>query len=250
MKYALVVLAALSIACEPGTIDQTFLGEVGTGQSDVGTDGTPDNDTADMKKMDVTQDATSDVSADTGLDTTPDADAGPRSVLSFFVTSTGSGDDGGNLNGLLGADAKCLQLATAVGADDRTWAAYLSTDALNARDRIGAGPWFNQAETMVGADLTTLHANGIPEADVIDENGTAAPSAQHDIMTGSDEMGNLTGMNCLNWTSNSNAEQNTVGHSDYESTRGAWNSIHASPCDAAGIAGNAGGGRIYCFATD
>jgi hypothetical protein len=175
--------------------------------------------------------------------------------MTFFVTSTGNGASGGNLGGLSGADAKCQNLATNAGAGSRTWHAYLSTDTplVNARDRIGTGPWANQAGVMVASNLTTLH-NGVAGALILDELGQVVPQdpLDHDILTGSTSDGNLlAGKTCNNWTDSTDASGGQVGHADLtvdEFGDESWNSQHDPQCDQASLASTAGTGRIYCFA--
>jgi hypothetical protein len=189
--------------------------------------------------------------------------------LGFFVSSQ---TNSGNLGGLDGADAICDKLATAVGAGSKTWHAYLSAEdggngsPVNARDRIGSGPWMNADGVVVAANLTALHAlpSGNPDL-LIDENGqkipgqwNSAPAVQHDILTGSDRQGNLLpGTTCANWTSDAaDIAGPQVGHSDGMgpgmSTADpyfSWNSSHAAPnCSMAGLVMVGGAGRIYCFA--
>ena len=112
--------------------------------------------------------------------------------MSFFVTSVGLGD-GGNLGGLAGADAHCQALATAAGAGDKTWRAYLSTSgeqAMHARDRIGTGPWHNAQGVQVAQDVTQLHeGNQINASTALTEKGQSVHSSTHDMLTGSDEQG-------------------------------------------------------------
>jgi hypothetical protein len=184
---------------------------------------------------------------------------GDDTSMSFFVTSVGSGTNGGNLGGLDGADATCEQLAAAVGAGDKTWRAYLSTDTVNARERIGAGPWHNQAGTLIAESVADLHAadtvfNGAPNR-ILDENGQNAPGAQHDVLTGSNADGTTAaGLNCANWTSNAATltENPRVGHSDIPANTmfsPSWNAAHASAnCSQAGLTMRGGAGRLYCFA--
>ncbi len=176
--------------------------------------------------------------------------------LSFFVTSIGSGADGGNYGGLAGADELCRSLAENVDAGSRTWRAYLSTSAVDARDRIGIGPWYNTAGVMIATDLEDLHRRGpsieIP-GEVLDENGEAVPVLEHDIVTGSEPAGTLSeGRTCLDWTSNSADEVAQVGHSDIitiPELTSVWNSTHESAsCTEEGLAERFGSGRIYCFA--
>ena len=189
-----------------------------------------------------------DGSAPAGID-------GP-SPLSFFVTSVGVGERGGNYGGLTGADEFCSNLASAAGAGSRTWRAYLSTAQENARDRIGIGPWYNAAGVMVAQNLEQLHTEGIPlsgEPVIIDENGQPVPLRQHDIVTGTLPDGTwYEGRTCLDWTSNAETEIAQVGHSDDFSPAGRdsrWNSTHESlSCSQEGLAARLGAGRIYCFA--
>lgn len=180
--------------------------------------------------------------------------------LSFFVTSEGSGANGGNLGGLDGADAICDRLATAVGAGARTWRAYLSTDTVDAISRIGDGPWYNQALVEVASDVADLVEPGISNGDpqlILDETGTAAPANQHDILTGTLADGTKApGLNCANWTSNSAelTEQPQVGHSDIPGNPNfspSWNAAHVSAnCSQQGLTMRGGAGRLYCFAAD
>ena len=189
--------------------------------------------------------------------------------LSFFVTSATSTT--GNLGGLAGADATCQRLAAAVGQGNRFWHAYLSAErdtasgnqAVNARDRIGIGPWHNAAGTLVANNLTELHARTGDAALFVDERGqringqwTGSPTPnQHDIMTGSNADGTLMrGFTCADWTSGSASDFGQVGHSDgmgpNQSTAGAlasWNSAHSNQ-NCADTAPRGGGGRFYCFA--
>jgi hypothetical protein len=182
-------------------------------------------------------------------------DAGPPSaMMSFFVTSTGTGAMGGNLGGLAGGDAKCKMHATAVGLGAKDWKALLSTTAaggmqgVNARTRIGAGPWFNFRGQMVAANVMALFASGIAENQVLDERGATVPRNEHDIITGTDSDGNAHNANCMNWTSSSGQVDVRVGHSD--GMAGARFSAHDSTCSEQGLIRTAGRGRIYCFATN
>jgi hypothetical protein len=192
---------------------------------------------------------------------------GPR--LSFFVTSTTNAT--GNLGGLGGADATCRQLASAVGEGARDWRAYLSVerDALNnnqathARDRIGAGPWYNANMVLVANNLAELHARTGDSTVFLDERGTringqwtGSPTPnQHDILTGSNQDGTLApGLTCADWTSTSASLAAQVGHSDglgqNQSTTGtapSWNAAHISE-SCANTAPRGGAGRFYCFA--
>jgi hypothetical protein len=198
--------------------------------------------------------------------------------MSFFVTSKSPGN-GGNLGGLEGADAFCKTLATAVSPalGAKTWRAYLSTSTVNARDRIGTGPWRNQKGVVIANNLADLHSqemgNGALNATwpvastaiALDETGAEVPSGgaggqQHDILTGSTMDGmNVPNSNCMDWTSASATVKATVGHSNR--TGGgrppSWNSAHESGGCTGDITGGrstsvgSGGGRgsFYCFAT-
>jgi hypothetical protein len=192
--------------------------------------------------------------------------------FSFFVTSVGSGEVGGNLGGLAGADETCQSLAAAVGAGGLTWHAYLSTSSEDARDRIGSGPWYNVRLQEVAPDVETLHEEGIArlpwgamddpdeEGLVIDENGDLVPLTEHDIITGSTMEGTVSeGRTCLDWTSNGEDDVAQIGHSDLRPpgiTIGgpdalSWNSAHETvSCTEQGLADRQGAGRFYCFAID
>jgi hypothetical protein len=190
--------------------------------------------------------------------------------MTFFATSTGSGDKGGDLGGLAGADARCQTLATAVGAGDHTWHAYLSTNTNNggtlvhAKDRIGAGPWKNQKKKVIAKSVAELHgaAFNILGADILDEKGAKVPNNRHDIMTGTNADGTATANNnCANWTSSTSNNGAYVGHSDSDTTANSttdkWNNAHPNnqangnaACSSARIAAQAGEGRVYCFAID
>jgi hypothetical protein len=187
--------------------------------------------------------------------------------MSFFVTSTGSGMMGGNLGGLDGADMKCQMLAMAVGAGNRMWRAYLSTSMVNARDRIGRGPWFNARGQMIAANLEQLHptvsATNMRDAYImqrpnpmymLDERGMTVPQREHDILTGSQPNGMVAGnTHCMNWTSNAAGGGGpTVGHTDVPAMFSAsWNAAHTAPgCSTAQLVQVGGAGRLYCFAAD
>jgi len=187
--------------------------------------------------------------------------------MSFFITSVGSGD-GANLGGLAGADAHCQALATAAGAGGKTWQAYLSTQAangqpaVNARDRIGTGPWYNANGVLIAEDLDQLHSeeantgkeNSLSEAgDMI--NGRGDTPNQHDILTGSQADGTAfpagTDQTCSNWTSNSEGTA-VVGHFDRQgggANPTSWNSAHSSrSCSQEDLIATGGNGYFYCFA--
>jgi hypothetical protein len=189
-----------------------------------------------------------------------------QSPMTFFITSAGSGK-GGDLGGLAGADKHCQDLATAAGAGKHTWHAYLSTTGakpVNARDRIGKGPWHNARGKLIARNLDELHsANGINKESALNEkggvvNGRGDSPNQHDMLTGStpdgrastDGKGDTT---CGNWTSSS-AGSAIVGHhdrqglSDTEAAR-SWNSSHPSKgCSQENLVSTGGAGLFYCFA--
>ena len=194
-------------------------------------------------------------------DRPPAAGSSPR--MSFFIASHGG--DGGNLGGLEGADRICADLARAAGSTRRDWRAYLSTTAVdggravNARDRIGAGPWFNARGEEVGRTVADLHRPGSPinKETALDERGTAISGRgdtpnRHDILTGSDAAGRaVPDRNCANWTSAA-AGMARVGH--FDRTGGgqagtSWNSAHDSKsCSAPDLKATGGDGLFYCFA--
>ncbi len=194
---------------------------------------------------------------------------GAKSVLSFFVTSRGIGK-GGDLGGLAGADAHCQALAAAEHAGDHTWRAYLSVaatanePAMNARDRIGKGPWYNAEGNRIAANLDELHGpdNKIGKESAVTErldpvNGVGDSPNVHDILTGSrpdgtafDGRENLT---CGNWRSGDEGLAR-VGHHDrvgQGAGAGSWNSAHASRgCSQDALRSTGGAGLFYCFAID
>jgi hypothetical protein len=192
------------------------------------------------------------------------------STLSFFVSSSTSAT--GNLGGLAAADRRCQDLATAVGAGGRTWRAYLSVERdpatgqpVDARSRIGTGPWVNAGGVTIAQDLADLHQRPGDAALFVDErnrriNGqwSGSPSpVEHDVLTGSTAEGRLMmGMTCADWTSASPGLVAQVGHSDglgpNMSTAGSlssWSSAHANE-SCASTAPRGGAGRIYCFAAN
>jgi hypothetical protein len=201
--------------------------------------------------------------------TAMDADAQqPR--MTFFVTSAGPGD-GANLGGLEGADAHCQRLAAAVGAGDLTWRAYLSQTAgggagpVNARDRIGNGPWHNANGQVIAWNVAELHGdyerdrNNLRKPTALNERGEQVNGAgdqpnQHDILTGSDSHGRaLLGVpaisTCNNWTSNGEGRA-MVGHHDrLGGANASWNAVHLSNgCSQENLVGTGGAGLFYCFA--
>jgi hypothetical protein len=191
--------------------------------------------------------------------------------MTFFVTSVGSGK-GADLGGLAGADAHCQQLASAVGAGNKTWRAYLSTNAanpggqVNARDRIGKGPWQNAKGVVIATSVDDLHSDNtkISKETALDEKGETIKGVgdtpnQHDMLTGSDMQGkgfpgnlNLT---CNNWTS-SNFGSAMLGHMDRKGN--ADTVFQHSPfaahmsrsCSQPDLVATGGNGLYYCFAAN
>jgi hypothetical protein len=207
---------------------------------------------------------------------------GPQEPMSFFVTSTAIGN-GGNLGGLAGADAHCAKLAAAskiTSAPGRTWRAYLSTqgpNAVNARDRIGTGPWANARGGIVAQNVGHLHGDTVEQAQignnlsrgsVLTENNTqikgagdlgedGKPLNQHDILTGTKSDGRAfpagEDRTCSNWTSNAEGVGGAgVGH--FDRTGGgntSWNAAHATRgCSQPNVMRGGGAGYFYCFAAN
>ena len=178
--------------------------------------------------------------------------------MSFFVTSVGLGS-GGNLGGLKGADAHCQKLARSVGAGDRQWRAYLSArdvgrKRVDARDRIGNGPWFNSKLLQVAASLDDLHSarNRIAFLNALNEKGEVVARERHDILTGSNPDGTLAtnapDTTCHDWTSNTSGRA-MVGHHDKVGGPNSWNSAHLTQgCDVVSLRSSQGAGLLYCFA--
>jgi endoglucanase len=190
-------------------------------------------------------------------------------AMGFFVTSRSVGT--GDLGGLEGADRHCQMLATEAGVGHRTWRAYLSAGAqgkrpvINARDRIGRGPWRNATGVVIARDLEELHSdlNQIDQFSALDEHGQRVRQ-YHDMLTGSDANGRLAFVNgipatCGNWTSKNGIAR--IGHHDrldpnsFENPmprwNGSWNSVHNTlGCDTAQLNASGGRGQFYCFAVD
>jgi len=201
------------------------------------------------------------------------------SRMSFFITSVGSGD-GANLGGVEGADRHCQELAEAAGVMNRTWRAYLSSvepasgpsvvtglrsggGVVNARDRIGEGPWYNYAGTMIARSVEDLHSDNanLTKQTILTEkggmvNGRDDSPNMHDILTGSnmDGMANMDEGHdaCRNWTSNAESGSARVGHHDRQGggqNPTSWNSAHASRgCSQENLQATGGNGYFYCFA--
>jgi hypothetical protein len=210
---------------------------------------------------------------------------GPPPAMSFFITSAPKGD-GANYGGLAGADAYCQQLGTEAGRGAPVvWHAYLSTQgpgAVNARDRIGAGPWYNANGALVGRGVAQIHGDDINDARMgvafgkqfsLTEkkgivNGVGDMPNQHDILTGSQPDGraytDAADHTCSNWTSNTNVTPPApgtapvpgpsaqLGHSDKQGGgNGSWNSTHASRgCSQPNLVSTGGAGLLYCFAVN
>jgi hypothetical protein len=193
-----------------------------------------------------------------------------KSAMTFFITSVGSGK-GADLGGLAGADKHCQALAQAAGAGDRAWRAYLSASAadgkpaVNARDRIGNGPWHNAKGAIVAKNVDELHGeNNINRDSALSEKGDRINARgdkpnMHDILTGSQRDGRAFAgdedRTCRNWTS-SGEGATMVGHHDRMGLRDdapsrSWNSSHPSRgCSQEALIGTGGDGLIYCFAAD
>ena len=214
----------------------------------------------------------------------------PPQPMGFFITSAGPGDGanlgglqgadrGADLGGLAGADAMCQRLAASAGAGGKTWRAYLSTPptfaannnpavpAVNARDRIGNGPWYNAKGALIAWNVADLHGdvhrdrNSINKEFALDEKGQPVKGRgdtpnQHDILTGSDShgrlpLGNAAAVTCNNWTSNA-AGSAMLGHHDRSGGgNSSWNAAHASRgCSQADLVATGGAGLFYCFAAN
>jgi hypothetical protein len=198
--------------------------------------------------------------------------------MTFFVTSVGPGK-GADLGGLAGADAHCQKLAETAGAGGRTWRAYLSTQgagAVNARDRIGAGPWHNAKGVLIAKDVADLHGdvqrdrNNLTKESAITEKGETVKGRgdtpnQHDILTGSDSFGRARAgaddTTCSNYTSNASPAPGTprgqgpgvwLGHHDRTGGgNSSWNATHKSAgCSQANLVSTGGAGLLYCFAAN
>ncbi len=203
--------------------------------------------------------------------------SGPtQGPMSFFITSAGSGK-GADLGGLAGADAQCQRLAAGAGAGSKTWRAYLSVPgafpsgsnpgvaSVNARDRIGNGPWFNAKGELVARDVAHLHnGNNLSKTSALDEKGNIIKGRgdtpnEHDILTGSRADGTAfapqTDTTCKAWTSSTDGSA-IVGHHDRngplpENWAKSWNFSHQSAgCSQEALIRTGGSGRFYCFATN
>ncbi|SFI18050.1 lectin [Bradyrhizobium sp. Gha] len=195
--------------------------------------------------------------------------------MTFFVTSAGPGK-GADLGGLEGADAHCQKLAQAAGAGTKTWRAYLSTQAadgkpaVNAKDRIGKGPWQNAKGVVIAKDVADLHSasNNLTKQTALSEkgevtNGRGDTPNRHDILTGSQADGTAFAAGddktCKNWTSSTQGSA-IVGHADRQGLSDdepskSWNSSHPSRgpdggCSQADLKSTGGDGLLYCFAAN
>ena len=188
--------------------------------------------------------------------------------MTFFITSAGSGK-GADLGGLAGADRLCQSRAEAVGAGGKTWHAYLSTSgqgSVNARDRIGRGPWQNVKGVVIARSVDDLHSNNnnLTKQTALTEKGEMNPGRgdpvnEHDILTGSSPDGRvMAGSNdttCANWTSSSSGSA-ILGHADRQGLRDdeasrSWNSSHPSKgCSQPNLVATGGAGKLYCFAVN
>jgi hypothetical protein len=195
-----------------------------------------------------------------------------QSAMSFFITSVGKGN-GADLGGLEGADAHCQALAKAAGSTKTNWRAYLSTtvpggdEGVNARDRIGKGPWHNAKGELIAKDVNELHSDAvnISKQTALTEKGEVITGSgetpnMHDILTGSDPQGLYStaggDTNCGNWTKSAEGSA-IVGHHDRiglkKTTRHmkSWNSSHGSRgCSQDQLKSSGGAGLFYCFAAD
>jgi hypothetical protein len=193
-----------------------------------------------------------------------------QNAMTFFVTSAGPGK-GGDLGGLEGADRHCQSLAQAAGAGGKTWHAYLSTqgaNAVNAKDRIGKGPWVNAKGVTIAKDVADLHgaSNNLNKETALSEkgeviNGRGDTPNRHDILTGTQSDGTAFSgpddRTCGNWTK-SGAGAAMVGHHDRKGLNDSapmlsWNSSHPSRgsdggCSQADLKSTGGDGLLYCFA--
>jgi hypothetical protein len=183
-------------------------------------------------------------------------------AMSFFVTSTGRGF-GGNLGGLAGADALCLQRAAAVGRGSRLWRAYLSapasadSPAVDARDRIGRGPWVNAQGMQIAASVEELHSEGVnlTRDTALTEEGAYVAPTRHDILTGSNADGTLFtrgDATCRGWTSHGDGRAMVGHHNRSGGGQGdSWNAAHLSRgCSLPALRASLGDGLLYCFAAD
>ncbi len=194
------------------------------------------------------------------------AEASFAQDMTFFITSEGPGN-GGDLGGIEGADAHCQALAEAAGAGGKTWVAYLGTEleggrGVDARSRIGDGPWHNAAGELIAEDIDQLHLGpNIVRSTALDEDGNRVlgrgdETNRHDILTGAMADGtaffpDVDDHTCNNWTSSGEGSA-MVGHFDRQGGGNtSWNAAHQSrSCSQADLRATGGDGLLYCFATD
>jgi hypothetical protein len=194
----------------------------------------------------------------------------PAANMSFFVTS--SNPKGGNLGGLAGGDAVCQSLAQAAGAGGKTWHAYLSSSTVDAKTRIGNGPWYNFKGELIAQNVADLHTpdkNKISGTTSLTEKGTLpnylskdaqgqvqrpAGDLQHDILTGTKEDGTKDADTCKDWTVGDGSAKAMLGHADRLGRNeglNSWNAIHPSQgCGMEQLKPTGGAGLLYCFATN
>ena len=209
---------------------------------------------------------------DTGDDVADALERVDVTPMTFFVTSRGVGN-GADLGGLEGADRHCQALADAVGKGNRRWRAYLSTQAtatqaaVNARDRIGSGPWFNAKGDRIASDLAELHGqNNLTKETALTEQGNPVegvgdtPPVRHDMLTGTQADGTAfppgEDRTCRNWTYGGTDGIAMLGHSDRRGTQGveparsSWNTSHLSRgCSQTALVSTGGAGLFYCFSS-
>ena len=196
----------------------------------------------------------------------------PAQPMSFFITSVGVGD-GANLGGLAGADAHCMKLASAAGAGNKMWRAYLSqtqagdAPAVNARGRIGDGPWYNAKGQLIASNVADLHGdqqrdrNNVRKPTALNEkggmvNGVGDMPNQHDMLTGSDSTGRAligaaANTTCNNWTSNGMGSAMLGHHDRLGGANASWNAVHSSAgCSQEALVKTGGAGLFYCFAVN
>jgi hypothetical protein len=194
----------------------------------------------------------------------------PAANMSFFVTS--SNPKGGNLGGLAGADAVCQSLAKDAGAGGKTWHAYLSTSKVDAKTRIGNGPWYNFKGEMIAKNVAELHTpekNMLSGKTSLTEKGTLpnylstndkgevqrpTGDLQHDILTGTNADGTKNENTCKDWTVGDDSAKAMLGHADRlgrDTGLNSWNAIHESRgCGMEQLKPTGGAGLLYCFATN
>lgn len=271
-----LVAAALATACDSDDGGGASTGSTGgtTGGADTTGNGTqpdPSETQSGTTQVDSTigttdapvtsstegAEGTGDSSTSSGDDSSGSTTGAEACVgMSFFATSEGSGKDGGNLGGLEGADGRCQALAETAGQGSCTWRAYLSTSDVDARERIGDGPWENFNGDVIAETTAALHmdglSNGRPQL-IFDEMGNEVPGNEHDILTGSQADGTLLAdATCQDWGSNSSEDDAGVGHSDIPNNPNfspSWVEAHVvAGCAANNLVSTGGSGRLYCFA--